>query len=138
MNINKYPQFELYLLTLRLLKLKNQIIPKNCDERGINATIINRAYFSSYSFCELCLEYEKNFKTIKPWEFKENEEKISEHKQVRNALFQFGEKKMEEKLNKLAFLRKKADYEPFTDISQNEVDTAIKNMKLIFNQLKFN
>ena len=29
MNIKKYPQFQLYLLTLRLLKLKNQLIPKD-------------------------------------------------------------------------------------------------------------
>ncbi|MDO5859869.1 hypothetical protein [Methanobrevibacter sp.] len=32
MNINKYPQFQLYLLTLRLLKLKNKLIPQDCDE----------------------------------------------------------------------------------------------------------
>ena len=43
MDITKYPQFQLYLLTIHLLMLKNQLIPKNCDERCINSTIINRA-----------------------------------------------------------------------------------------------
>ena len=32
MNIELYPQYQLYLLTLNLLMLKEQIIPENCDE----------------------------------------------------------------------------------------------------------
>ncbi|MBO6124120.1 MAG: hypothetical protein J6P09_09810 [Methanobrevibacter sp.] len=44
MDITKYPQFELYLLTLNLLRFKNQLIPIDCDERCINSTIINRAF----------------------------------------------------------------------------------------------
>ena len=43
MNIELYPQYQLYLLTLNLLMLKEQIIPENCDEWCVNATIINRA-----------------------------------------------------------------------------------------------
>ena len=92
MNIAKYPQFQLYLLTLRLLKLKNQLIPENCDERCIDSTIINRAYFSSYLFCELWLEDVKHFKPIPIKEFHDDDIKISEHLQVRNALYNFGEK----------------------------------------------
>lgn len=98
MDITKYPQFELQLLTLNLLKLKSQIIPENCDERCVNATIINRAYFSSYLLCELWLDYEKHFKTLKPWEFNGSEDRISEHKQVRNALYNIGEKNTESEL----------------------------------------
>lgn len=137
MDITKYPQFELQLLTLNLLNLKSQIIPENCDERCVNATIINRAYLSSYLLCELWLDYEKNFKTLKPWEFNGDEERISEHKQVRNALYNFGEKKIKTEMSRLALLREKADYEPFIDITPNEVQDAITHMQNIFNHLSF-
>ena len=137
MNIEKYPQFQLYLLTLNLLILKEQIIPENCDEWCINATIINRAYYSSYLYCELWLDYVKNFKAKAPWEFKESDEIIGEHRQVRDALFEFGEKTVQKELSELAYLRKKADYEPFTDISPKELDDAIGHMEKIFSQLKF-
>ena len=137
MDITKYPQYELQLLTLKLLNLKSQIVPENCNERCVNQTIINRAYFSSYLFCELWLDYEKQFKTLKPWEFDEDEERISEHKQIRNALYNIGEKNTESELNKLALLRRKADYEPFIDITPDEVQEAIAHMEKIFNNLTF-
>lgn len=137
MDIKKYPQFQLYLLTLRLLKLKNQLIPKDCDERCINSTIINRAYFSSYLFCVLWLEDVKNFKPIPIKEFEDNEVRISEHLQVRNALYNFGEKIAKKDLDKLAHLRKKADYHPFRDLTSTDVYNAINYMEKIFNSLKF-
>ena len=59
--------------------LKDQIIPKGCDARCVNSTIINRAYFSSYLFCELWLDYVKNFRPIPLWEFGDDENKINEH-----------------------------------------------------------
>ena len=99
MDITKYPQYELQLLTLNLLNLKSQIVPENCDERCVNSTIISRAYFNSYLLCELWLDYEKQFKTVKTWEFDEDEEIISEHKQVRNALYNYGEKKIKTELS---------------------------------------
>ena len=138
MDIKKYPQFHLHQLTLRLLELKQQLLPENCDMRCVNSTIINKAYYSSFLFCELWLDYEKKFKPLKPWEFDDEDEKISEHKQIRNALYNFDEDKMGSKLNDLFKLRRKADYDPFMDISQNEVEDAIKYMKTIFNNLKFN
>lgn len=137
MDITKYPQYELQLLTLNLLNLKSQIVPENCDERCVNSTIISRAYFSSYLLCELWLDYEKQFKTVKTWEFDEDEEIISEHKQVRNALYNYGEKKIKTELSKLASLRRKADYEPFIYITPTEVQDAISHMKKIFNNLTF-
>ena len=137
MDITKFPQYELYLLTLNLLMLKNQLIPDNCGARCINSTIINRAYISSYLFCELWLDYVKKFKTTPINEFGDDEKKISEHVQVRNALFNFGEKIAEEKLSKLAGLRKKEDYNPFVDLTSREVSDAIDYMEKIFNQLKF-
>lgn len=117
--------------------LKSQLIPDSCDERCINSTIINRAYFSSYLFCELWLDYEKNFKPISINDFEEKEKFISEHKQVRNALSNFGEGIVSYDLSKLAKLRKKADYEPFQDLTPNDVSNAISHMGRIFNHLKF-
>lgn len=133
----KIPSIWTAIVNLKFVKSKSKIIPENCDERCVNATIINRAYISSYLFCELWLDYEKQFKTLKPWEFEKHEEIISEHKQIRNALYNIGEKNIESELGKLALLRKKADYEPFIDISPNEVQDAITHMQNIFNHLRF-
>ena len=137
MDIEKYPQYQLYLLTLNLFMLKEQIIPKDCDEWCINATIINRAYYSSYLYCQLWLKEIKNFKAKAPWEFSKNEKRIGEHKQVRKALYNFGEKKSHKVLKKLASLRKKADYDPFSDISHKELNDAIQHMEEIFKELEF-
>ena len=102
----------------------------------MNASIINRAYYSAYLYCQLWLEDVKKFKVKAPWHF-ENTKGISEHKQVRKALKKFGKKNIQTELNDLATLRKKADYEPFRDISPKEVDEAIEHMENIFKQLKF-
>ena len=137
MNIKKYPQYHLYLLTLHFLRLKSKLIPNNCDERCINATIINRAYYSSYLLCLLWLEDLKNFRVLKPWDFNDDEKYVSEHKQVRNALYNFNEKKIGSYLTMLFNLRKKADYDPFSEITSDEVKDAVEHMKFIFNDLKF-
>ena len=137
MDITKYPQYQLYLLTLHMLMIKNQLIPNTCDEWCVNATIINRAYYSSYNYCELWLDDVKNFKVKKPWDFDDEENQIGEHKQIREALYDFGERKIKTELQKLFFLRRKADYEPFIDITPQEVDDAVSHMKKIFSHLKF-
>ena len=137
MNILAYPQYQLYLLTLNILMLKEQIIPDNCDEWCVNATIVNRAYYSSLLFCELWLEDVKHFKPKAPWEFEDGKDRIGEHKQVRDALFDFGQKTAHKELKKLTSLRNKADYDPFSDINQKEVDEAIEHMENIFKQLEF-
>lgn len=137
MDITKYPQFQLYLLTLHLLSLKNQLIPKNCDEWCVNATIINRTYYSAYLFCELWLDYVKGFKAIPPWEFDEDENRISEHKQIRTALIRlFNQENVGNHLNDLASLRRKADYDPFVDIEPKEVENAIRHMEKIITTLE--
>lgn len=137
MNLTKYPQFHLYLLTLHLMLMRPQLLPKNCDERCVNATIINRAYYSSYLYCALWLEDLKKFKPVASWEFEDDEIKISKHKQIRNALSNYDELKISSELQDLFNLRFKADYEPFVDISDDEVDDALYHMKYIFNHLKF-
>ena len=65
------------------------------------------------------------------------EKRIGEHKQVRDALYDFGEEDIKKELSDLASLRKKADYEPFYDISSKEVNDAIEHMERIFRQLEF-
>ena len=137
MDISRYPQFHLFLLTLQMQKIKNQLLPQSCDERCVNATIINRSYYSAYLYCLLWLEDMKKFKPLSSWEFDEDEQKISKHKQVINALYNFNEPEMGSKLHRLFNLRHKADYEPFTDIAPEEVSDSIKNMEKIFNHLKF-
>ena len=137
MDITKYPQFQLYLLTLQMLMLKNMLLPKNCDEWCVNASIINRAYYSAFLYCILWLDYEKNYKIKHPWEFQEGEKQLGEHKQVREALKMFGEKNMQSELNDLFDLRIKADYEPFIDITPDEVKDTIHHMEKIINHLKF-
>lgn len=89
-------------------------------------------------FCELWLDYVKGFKTISPWEFGQDEAIISEHKQIRTALIKFfNQENVSNHLKDLALLRKKADYEPFIDISPKEVDNAIGHMEKIITTLKF-
>ena len=107
MEIEGYPQFQLYLLTLNLLMLKDQIVPKNCDEWCVNATIINRAYYSSYLYCLLWLKKIKRFEPKPPWTFEKKEKRIGEHKQVRDALYDFGEEDIKKELSDLASLRKR-------------------------------
>lgn len=137
MDITKYPHYQLYLLTLHLLMMKNQLVPQNCDERCINATLINRAYYSAYLYCSLWLEDIKRFKPLSSWEFSENERNISKHKQIINALYNFNEAKIGSQLSQLFDLRIKADYEPFIDITSEEVTDAIHHMEKIFSHLKF-
>ena len=137
MDLTKYPQFQLRLLTLKLLMMKDKLIPNDCDERCINSTIINRAYYSSFLYCELWLDYVKNFRPIPLTEFQDTTEIISEHLQVRNALYNFGEKRIKNELKKLSFLRKKADYDPYNDLTLNDVSNAINHMEAIFNNLNF-
>lgn len=119
------------------MMMKPYLIPPNCDVRCINASIINRAYYSAYLYCALWLEDIKKFKPLSSWEFEDNEEKINKHKQIRNALYNFNEKQMSAELNDLFNLRHKADYEPFLDISAKEVEDSISHMEKIFGHLKF-
>ncbi|MBR1610408.1 MAG: hypothetical protein IJ672_02820, partial [Methanobrevibacter sp.] len=75
---------------------------------------------------------------IEPWEFQEGEKVISEHKQVRMALSEnYNQEDLGYILGKLASLRKKADYEPFVDITNKEVSDAIGHMEKIITTLKF-
>lgn len=137
MNLRECSQFHLYLLTLHLMKIKEQLIPQNSNERWAYGTIINRAYYSSYLYCELWLKHVKQFKTKHPWEYKKGEKRLGEHKQIRNALYDFGKENMKSELNNLAKLRNKADYHPNKKLTLTDVNEAINHMENIYSHLKF-
>ena len=55
-NIEKSPQYDLYRLTKNLYLNKEKIVPENADMRCVKSTIINRAYYSSYSLASEWLD----------------------------------------------------------------------------------
>ena len=46
MNIEKYPQYQLYKFTLLLEENKAMYIKPDIESRAVDGTIINRAYYS--------------------------------------------------------------------------------------------
>ena len=138
MNIKKSPQYELYTFTKFLNHNKEKLVPSTCDERCVYSTIINRCYYSSYLFVLFWLEDKFKFRLKKPFDFDEDEEYITEHKQVRLALKDKGLETISSELADLFKLRKKADYDPLADISLEELSDAIESMELIFRKLTFN
>ena len=137
MNIEKSPQYELYTFTKLLNQKRIDLIPINCDNRCVYSTIINRCYYSSYLYTLFWLEDKFNFKLKKPFEFDDDEDFITEHKQVRLALKDKNLDSISSELVILSKLRKKADYEPLNDISDDELQDAINCMDLIFRKLTF-
>lgn len=135
-NIEKYPQYELYKFTKKLHENKESLVPKNCDNRCVFSTIINRCYYSAYLYASLWLQEVYNFKPLSKEDFDEDKF-ITEHGQVRNKLWDVNQYSVRNKLFELSDLRKKADYEPFQDISEEELDDAIELMEQIFETLKF-
>ena len=112
------------------------LLPENCNDRCVSATIINRAYYSAYSYCKLWLFLKQGFTIKHPWEFKKSEKRKGEHKQIRDALYDFGEETMGSELRNLAILRNKADYNIYSEITDDDLCNAINHMKCIFNHLK--
>lgn len=60
---------------------------------------------------------------------------VSEHKQVRDALKDYGESIVSNRLYKLSELRNIADYKPFTDLTDKDLNRAINLMEYIFNNI---
>ena len=71
-----------------------------------------------------------------PCEFKKSEKRKGEHRQIREALYDFGEGKMESELRNLALLRNKADYNLYLEIIDDGLYNLINHMKCIFNHFK--
>ena len=136
-NIKKSPQYDLYRLTKKLFLNKDKLVPKNADNRCIDSTIINRAYYSSYLLAEEWLRDKFNFKVKHPLDFDNGEKVISEHEQIKFELIRHCYK-AGDYLYKLGKLRIKADYNPFMDLTDQEVSISIKLLDSIFDNLKFN
>ena len=137
MDIKKSPQYDLYTFTKFIHHNKDKLVPSSCGVRCLYSTIINRCYYSSYLWALFWLEDQCKFKLKKPFEFDDDEEYITEHKQVRLALKEKGLETISSELFDLFNLRKKADYDPLCDISLEELSNAMDSMELIFKNLTF-
>ena len=137
MKIEEYPQYRLYKFT-KLLNLNRKKFQKPyTGKRAVNGTIVNRAYYSSYSYALLWLEDHK-FRLKQKWEYEvEGEEYVTEHKQVREGLKTHKKKKASNYLHNLHELRKKADYKLLNPLTEEDTKDAIKYMENIFDELKF-
>ena len=136
-NIEKSPQYDLYRLTKNLYLNKEKIVPENADMRCVKSTIINRAYYSSYSLASEWLDFYFDFQIKPPRKFKRNKPFISGHVQVLNALFKYEKEESHLNLGRLKDLRTKADYHLESKILDNEVKNSLVYMDRIFNDLKF-
>ena len=137
MDITKYPQYELYSFAELLFLKKDDLIPEKCNCRCVYSTIINRCYYSSYLYSLEWLFEKFGFKPRPPEDFDKNERFITEHKQVWDALKEKNFSAISYELADLAILRKKADYDPFLDISDDELSDAMESMGIIFEKLSF-
>ncbi|MDO5828206.1 MAG: hypothetical protein Q4Q19_08095 [Methanobrevibacter sp.] len=105
--------------------------------RCVKSTIINRAYYSSYSLASEWLNYNFDFQIKPPKKFKNNRYFVSGHIQVLKALFKIGKKSSHKNLTRLKGLRTKADYHLESEISNKEVKNSLVFMENIFDDLKF-
>ncbi len=137
MKIEEYPQYMLYKFT-KLLNLNKEKFQKPyTGKRAVNGTIINRAYYSAYSYALLWLE-EHKFKPKQKWEYEEEgKEYRTEHRQVRDTLKRHKLEKASDELFELHKLRKKADYKLFIPLTEEDTIKAVRYMNNIFDELKF-
>ena len=138
MNLRKYPQYKLYKFTQMLNLNKKKFQTPITGKRSVDSTIINRAYYSAYSYAYLWLVEKYGFKPKQKWEFEEKGENyISEHKQVRNYLKKYNKKKVSSNLYNLHKLRKKADYNLYAPLNEEDVKESLDYMNFIINELNF-
>lgn len=138
MNIEKYPQYQLYKFTLLLEENKAMYVKPDIESRAVDGTIINRAYYSAYSYALLWLEEISGFKLKQKWEYEaEGKKYVSEHRQVRDCLIKYEKMKASKNLYELHRLRKKADYKLFNPLTKKEINDSIKYMENVLNELKF-
>lgn len=134
-NVEKYPQYQLYKFTRKLYVNKESLVPENCDNRCVYSTIINRCYYSSYLYLSEWL-LNKGFKVKSKDDCEiDGEIFVSEHKQIRDALKNEGESKISNRLYKLSELRSIADYEPFSVLTDDDLNRAINLMEYIFKEI---
>lgn len=102
------------------------------------STIINRCYYSSYLYLSEWLLDKFGFKVKSKYDYEiDGEIFVSEHKQIRDALKDYGESVVSNRLYKLSELRGTADYKPLIDLTDDDLNQAIKLMDYIFNRVSF-
>ena len=127
----------LYKFTKLLNLNKKKFQRPYTGKRAVNSTIINRAYYSAYSYALLWLR-EQNFKPKQKWEYEvDGEEFITEHKQVQDYLKKHEKEQTSDDLYNLHELRKKADYKMFNPLTEEDTENAMKYMKNIIDELEF-
>lgn len=134
-NISESPICELFEFTKLLNSKQMELIPNGFSERCIYATIINRCYYSSYSYASAWLKKKYDFIPLKPHEFSNPKDYKSAHKQVQDALVDYNRGDVKNKLKSLFILRKKADYPPFNRLTLKQVNDCMDNMEYVFNRL---
>ena len=112
------------------------MVPKNCDNRCVYSTIINRCYYSSYLYALEWLFEKHGFKPLSRSEWGDDDF-VTEHSQVRLMFRELEQRNVGISLFDLFYLRKKADYEPFSNISDDELNEAMEIMESIFKDLDF-
>lgn len=135
-NIEKYPQYELYQ-TILVLYDNIEKLNNFCSKWSIYNILITKAYYSSYHLSILWLEDNPNVNFVikKREDFKVNERFRTEHQQVQDALIDCGQFKISNDLRSLHKLRKNADYSIYNEITDNDLESAIKYMDYIFSIL---
>lgn len=138
MNIKKYPQYQLYNFTKMLNLNKKKFQNPKTGKRSVDSTIVNRAYYSAYSYAYIWLVEKHGFKPKEKWEFEEYGEKfITEHTQVRKELYKLDLHKISNYLYELSNLRKKADYQLFAPLTDEDIQKSVDYMNMIFDELNF-
>lgn len=136
-NIEKEPAYQLYQFTLFLYRNKDSKIFEKYDNQAIYRTIINRAYYSSYSIVEAWLFNTQGRCIYSPKQLKQINKPIrSVHSQARKYLEECQNKKVSSKLWELQSLRGKADYSLYPDLTEDDLEQAIELMGYIVNKLK--
>lgn len=135
-DVTKDPSYHLYEFTLKLYENRIYLYKLHSETRPIRSMIINRAYYSTYSYVTFWLKDEGE-RFITHTEYKaRNKDIIPEHTQILQKLQKRNKFKIKSKLYELKKLRQKADYNLTEDITEKEMDNAIIIMKHIFNKIK--
>ena len=126
-------EYHLYLFTIYLYVNKSRLYLTS--EEAFNRTMMNRAYFSSYLLSKFYVEVVQLKKIRNPNEFNYSEKIITEHTQVIKFLNNKETRSVSNKLSELKELRKNADYDMITFISDSDCNQAVTLMKDIFRLL---
>ena len=109
-DITKEPSYHLYKFTSKLYDNKDTLLQLSDGERAVYGTLINRFYYSTYSFLSFWLEQQgESIKNISYY-VNRNQRIKTGHKQVLEILKEKQLYSIHSQLFLLRKLREKADY----------------------------